>query len=500
MSGNLFSQLAEVAQRFADKRCLLLPDGGEVSYSVLYERAGRFAGALQSLGVLPGDRVVVQVDKSPANLALYLGTLQCGAVYVPLNSAYTLEEVAYFLGDAEPRVFVGAQRSADLQARYPDVCFHTLDAAGGGSIAALAGEQAPCADVAERAGRDLAAIVYTSGTTGRSKGAMLSHDNLTSNAASLIDAWGWRPDDVLLHALPIFHVHGLFIAMHCALTQGTPMIFLPKFEVGEVLRWLPRATVLMGVPTFYTRLLAEEGFTAQAAAHMRLFISGSAPLTPQTFDAFEARTGQRILERYGMSETIINSTNPLIGERVAGTVGFPLPGVEMRVTGADGSELARGEIGMLEVRGPNVFSGYWRMPEKTAEEIREDGYFITGDLGTQDTDGRISIVGRGKDLVISGGYNVYPKEVEGVLDGLDGIRESAVIGVPHADFGEAVVAVVVPSGADVTLEALRAVLDARLARFKQPKAVVNLQELPRNTMGKVQKNVLRDTYAALFQG
>lgn len=488
-----------MATRSAENVCLLLPDGSEISFAALYEQAGRFAGALKTLGVAPGDRVVVQVDKSPANLALYLGTLQSGAVYVPLNSAYTLEEVAYFLGDAEPRVFVGAQRSDDLEARFTDVHFHTLDAAGGGSLASLAADVAPSDDVVARAGSDLAAIVYTSGTTGRSKGAMLSHDNLASNAASLIDAWGWQADDVLLHALPIFHVHGLFIAMHCALTQGTPMIFLPKFEVREVLRWLPRATVLMGVPTFYTRLLAEADFTAQAAAHMRLFISGSAPLTPQTFDAFEARTGQRILERYGMSETIINSTNPLIGERVAGTVGFPLPGVEMRVTGDDGAELSRGEIGMLEVRGPNVFSGYWRMPEKTAEEIREDGYFITGDLGTQDADGRISIVGRGKDLVISGGYNVYPKEVEGVLDALDGIDESAVIGVPHADFGEAVVAVVVPSGEDVSLEALRVALDDRLARFKQPKAVINLKELPRNTMGKVQKNVLRDTYVALFQ-
>ena len=498
MTGNFFARLAAVAEASADRACLYLADGSEQSYGALFETAGRYAAALTALGVAPGDRVVVQVEKSPANLALYLGTMQCGAVYVPLNSAYTLEEVSYFLGDAEPRVFVGAGTSADLEARFSDVKFLNLDAAGQGSMAAAAAAASPSNVVAERDGADLAAIVYTSGTTGRSKGAMLSYDNLASNAASLIEAWGWQQDDVLLHALPIFHVHGLFIAMHCALTQGTPMIFLPKFEAAEALRWLGRATVLMGVPTFYTRLLGEAAFTREAASHMRLFISGSAPLTPQTFEAFHERTGHHILERYGMSETIINSTNPLHGERVAGTVGYPLPGVEMRVTGAEGEPLASGEIGMLEVRGPNVFSGYWRMPEKTAEEIRPDGYFITGDLGTQAEDGRIAIVGRGKDLVISGGYNVYPKEVEGLLDELPGIVESAVIGVPHDDFGEAVVAVVVPDGADVSADDIKTALADTLARFKQPKAVINLPELPRNTMGKVQKNVLRDEYSGLF--
>ena len=499
MTGNFFERLAEVASAHAGDTCLLLPDGSEVSYSNLYDEVGRYAAVLRERGCEPGDRIVVQVDKSPANLALYLAALQTGTVYVPLNAAYTLEEVAYFLGDAEPRLFVGRATSEELAARFGEVGFETLTGDGRGSIEAAAAAAAVDKAIASRAASDLAAIVYTSGTTGRSKGAMLSYANLEGNAESLLEAWDWRSTDVLLHALPIFHVHGLFIAMHCVLTSGTPMVFLPKFDVQQVMRWLPRATVLMGVPTFYTRLLADEAFGEQAAAHMRLFISGSAPLTPQTFEEFQARTGHAILERYGMSETIINTTNPLVGERVPGTVGYPLPGVEVRVTNDAGEEIADGEIGMLEVRGPNVFSGYWRMPEKTAEELRTNGYFITGDLGTRSADGRVSIVGRGKDLVISGGYNVYPKEVEGVLDELPGIVESAVIGVPHADFGEAVVAVVVPSGDDVSVEEVRAALGDRLANFKQPKAIINLAELPRNTMGKVQKNVLREEHQQLFQ-
>jgi malonyl-CoA/methylmalonyl-CoA synthetase len=495
---SFFNKLAHEADRAGDRPCLFLEDGTALAYRNVYERAARYASALSGMKVRPGDRVAVQVEKSAENLALYLGCLQAGAVYVPLNTAYTREEVAYFLRDAEPAVFVANAVDSVLTARFPQVACQSLDAQGNGSISAAANVAPPRIDVEPRSGSDLAAIVYTSGTTGRSKGAMLTHDNLTMNATALIKAWGWRPDDVLLHALPIFHVHGLFIAMHCALGTGTPMIFLPRFVARQTLTRLADATVLMGVPTFYTRLLDEPGLNADSVRHVRVFISGSAPLTPQTFAEFESRTGHRILERYGMSETIINTTNPLVGERVPGTVGFALPGVEVRIADANGAELPRGEIGMIEVRGGNVFSGYWRMPERTREEIRPDGFFITGDLGTMAADARVSIVGRGKDLVISGGYNVYPKEIEEVLDSLAGIAESAVIGVPHPDFGEAVVAVVVPDGEPVQLELLKEALSERLAKFKQPKALVNVKNLPRNTMGKVQKNVLRESYGSLF--
>ena len=353
-----------------------------------------------------------------------------------------------------------------------------------------------------RADDDAAAIVYTSGTTGRPKGAVLSHANLASNAATLCACWGWRDDDVLLHALPIFHVHGLFVALHCAFLTGTPTIFLPRFDANALLRELPRSTVLMGVPTFYTRLLSESSFNAAACRNMRLFISGSAPLAEQTFAAFEQRTGQRILERYGMSETLMNTSNPLgpaDGERLAGSVGFALPGIAVRIADADGRALPAGQVGGIEVRGPNVFKGYWRMPDKTREEFRADGFFITGDLGSMDEAGRVRIVGRAKDLVISGGYNVYPKEVETLLDAMPGVRESAVIGVPHADFGEAVVAVLV---ADETVHIGRvdAFLKDKLARYKQPKRVIHVQELPRNAMGKVQKNALRETYGDVLAG
>ena len=353
-------------------------------------------------------------------------------------------------------------------------------------------------DTAPREDGDLAAIVYTSGTTGRSKGAMLSHGNLASNVLALDRYWGWRDDDVLLHALPIFHVHGLFVALHCAFLRATAQIFLPRFDLDALIDALPRATVLMGVPTFYTRLLADDRFDASLAGGMRVFISGSAPLTEQTFVEFEARTGKRILERYGMTETLMNTSNPLDGERVAGTVGYPLPGVEARIADDAGNALGAGEVGGIEVRGPNVFSGYWRMPEKTAEEFRSDGFFRTGDLGVTDEDGRVSIVGRAKDLVISGGYNVYPKEVEKLLDEMPEVVESAVIGVPHPDFGEAVVAVVVPNEVAVTEARVDAFLAGKLARYKQPKRVICRPDLPRNAMGKVQKNELRDAHGDLF--
>ncbi len=498
MNANLAARLSASARQHADRPCLIEPRGHTYSYADMELWAGRMAARLTDLGVTPGDRVLVQVEKSPANVALYLGTLRCGGVYVPLNSGYTGAEVEYFVGDAEPAVLVCDPARADQLARIAvDTRLATLDADGNGTLTAGLDDVDPLVDSVPRADTDLAAIVYTSGTTGRSKGAMLSHANLTSNALMLLDYWGWQDDDVLLHALPIFHVHGLFVAMHCAMLTATPMLWLPKFDAHSVAQLLPQATVLMGVPTFYTRLLDTPAFTRAACAGMRLFISGSAPLTEATFRAFEAHTGQRILERYGMSETGMLTSNPLHGERVGGTVGFPLPGVEVRIAAEDGRPVPTGEVGGIEVRGPNVFAGYWRMPHKTAEEFRDDGFFRTGDLGVMDADGRVSIVGRAKDLVISGGYNIYPKEIEGHIDRLPGIIESAVIGVPHRDFGEGLVAVVVAEG-EIDEAQVIAALAGQLARFKQPKRVVQVDALPRNTMGKVQKNVLRERFRDLF--
>ena len=490
---NIGQRFASASARAGLAPALLCPGGEDWSYVRLEAAAARLAGALLALGVAPDDRVLVQVPKSPEAVALYLACLKVGAVYAPLNTAYTPAEVRYFLADAEPALFVatpGAEAAADV----PQA---TLAADGTGSLAELAAKAAPATATAPRADDDLAALIYTSGTTGRAKGAMLSHGNLAANALTLCERWGWRQDDVLLHALPIFHVHGLFVALHCAFLTGTPLIFLPRFDVAAVLRELPRATVLMGVPTFYTRLLQEPAFDAAACAAMRLFISGSAPLTEQTFAAFERRTGKRILERYGMSETAMLTSNPLVGERVAGTVGFALPGVDLRIADGDGRAQPAGEVGGIEVRGPNVFRGYWRQPEKTAAEFRADGFFITGDLGRMDAEGRVTIVGRSKDLVISGGYNVYPKEVEAELDAMPGVVEAAVFGVPHADFGEAVVAAVVAE-APLAEDEVDAFLGDKLARYKQPKRIVRVTELPRNAMGKVQKQVLRETYRNLL--
>ncbi len=487
---NLYTEMHAVFEAHGNDDCLRLADGSVWRYADVSSYVARLSAVLIAHGVAPGDRVVVQVEKSPANLCLYLATLKVGGVYVPLNTAYTAAELDYFVDDAEPTLFVGAAERADVTSL-------TLDAHGHGSLIDAMPAQGDDR-IVPRAPTELAAILYTSGTTGRSKGAMLSHGNLASNAHALCEAWGWQSDDVLLHALPIFHVHGLFIASHCALLNGTPMVFLPKFDVPTVMAALPQCSVMMGVPTFYTRLLAEPTFPAASLDHVRVFICGSAPLTEQVFMEWEARTGHRILERYGMSETIINTTNPLVGERVPATVGYALPGLDLRVADEQGQPLAAGEVGTIEVRGPSVFSGYWRMPEKTAEEIRPDGFFITGDLGTLSEDGRLSIVGRAKDLVITGGYNVYPKEVERLLDDMAEVAESAVIGVPHRDFGEGVVAVVVPADAPVTQADIDRALDGQLARFKQPKRVVNVASLPRNTMGKVQKNLLRDAHADLF--
>lgn len=448
------------------------------------------ARALNERRVGVGDRVLVQVEKTPEAVALYLACLKTGAVYVPINTAYTRPEVEYFISDCEPALLVV---DSDFETHVP---LATLNR-GHGTLLSSPSQGLPVPSSAPRADDDLAAIIYTSGTTGRSKGAMLTHANLLSNAETLCDVWGWRDDDVLLHALPIFHVHGLFVALHCAFLNATPVVFHPRFDAEAIIRDLPRSTVVMGVPTFYTRLVNEPAFDDAICANMRLFISGSAPLTEQAFGAFEERTGFRILERYGMSETLMNTSNPLDGERVAGTVGFALPGVDVRIADEAGSPAPTGEAGTIEVRGPNVFKGYWRMPERTAEEFRDDGFFVTGDLGTMDADGRVTIVGRDKDLVVSGGYNVYPKEVETLIDEIPEVVESAVIGVPHSDFGEGVVAVVVTRGR-VDDGLVNAHLKDRLARYKQPKRVIRVEDLPRNAMGKVQKNVLRERYAEVL--
>ncbi len=461
---------------------MILADGQTLSRDAFAGMVARQAHALRAAGVGVGDRVAVQVGKSPAALATYGACVALGAVYLPLNPAYTPGEIGYFLGDATPAVFIcDPGRVAGLPG---DVRLMTMDAEGAGSLAdAAAGMPGVIAPV-DRGADDLAALLYTSGTTGRSKGAMLSHGNLLSNARVLVDAWRFTDRDVLLHALPIFHTHGLFVASNVSLLSGGQMIFLPGFAVEAVLDALPRATVMMGVPTFYTRLLEDARFGRDLVGHMRLFVSGSAPLLAETHRAFAARTGMVILERYGMTETNMNTSNPYDGARRAGTVGMPLPGVELRLVD-----------GVIEVRGPNVFQGYWRMPEKTAEELRGDGWFITGDIGQFDADGYLEIVGRAKDLVITGGYNVYPREVEMALDAVPGVVESAVIGVPHGDFGEAVFAVIV---GDVVVGDCLAAVAPGLARFKQPKAGVVVEALPRNAMGKVQKAVLREIYAGWF--
>ncbi|MGR3839213.1 MAG: malonate--CoA ligase, partial [Cognatishimia sp.] len=447
----------------------------------------------------PGDRVAIQVEKSPEALALIAGCIQAGIVFLPLNTGYTKDELSYFVENSGARLLVCDQAMAGAYADL-GVAVESLNADGSGSLTDRA-ERSPAGfETVSRCGDDLAAFLYTSGTTGRSKGAMLSQDNLLSNARTLVDHWQFGPEDVLIHALPIFHTHGLFVATNVMLLVGGKMVFLPKFDLNDVIRFMPQATSLMGVPTFYTRLLGDARFTRDLTQHMRLFISGSAPLLAETHVQFEERTGHRILERYGMTETNMNTSNPYDGARRAGTVGFPLPGVELKITDPDtGQEVAQGEIGVLEVRGPNVFQGYWQMPEKTAAELREDGFFITGDLGRLDQDGYVHILGRNKDLIISGGFNIYPKELEELLDDQPGVLESAVIGVPHPDFGESPVAVLVPQpGATLDLERISSDIAQSLAKFKHPKRLIVLQELPRNTMGKVQKNILRQEYQSLL--
>ncbi|MDP5220442.1 malonyl-CoA synthase [Ruegeria sp. 2205SS24-7] len=477
----------------------MVPGGEDLSFGALFAGAERMAAALVALGVQPGDRVAVQVSKTVEAIELYLGTVMAGAVFLPLNTAYTGAEVGYFVGDAAPALVVcDPARKAEIDAIAGDARVHTLDSAGEGTLRSLADRQDRF-DPVPRGADDLAAILYTSGTTGRSKGAMLSHANLVSNSEVLRDYWRFTPKDVLIHALPIFHTHGLFVATNVALLAGAQVVFLPGFDVDAILDAMPGATAMMGVPTFYTRLLDDPRLTRARASNMRLFISGSAPLLVDTHEQWEARTGHRILERYGMTETNMSTSNPYEGERRAGTVGFPLPGVEARIM-QDGAEVPTEEIGVLEVRGPNVFQGYWQMPEKTAEELRPDGWFITGDLARKDVDGYISIVGREKDLIITGGLNVYPKEVESLIDDLPGVLESAVIGVPHPDFGEGVVAVVACKNSNLEPDSVAMALEGRLAKFKQPKRVFLTDTLPRNTMGKVQKKALRAQYEDVFDG
>jgi malonyl-CoA/methylmalonyl-CoA synthetase len=447
--------------------------------------------------------LAAQVHKSPEALALYAACVQSGVVFLPLNTAYKADELSYFISDSGAKLVVcdeSEQRTLEGIAAGLGARVLSLNADGSGTFAERAKSKPTVFDTVERSEDDLAAFLYTSGTTGRSKGAMLSQANLLSNAQTLTDYWRFSADDVLLHALPIFHTHGLFVATNVTLLAGGSMIFLPKFDLDQVLEHLPNATTMMGVPTFYTRLLTDARFHRALVDHIRLFVSGSAPLLEETHIQFEARTGHRILERYGMTETNMNTSNPYDGDRRAGTVGYPLPGVELKITDPkSGKQLAQGEVGQIEVRGPNVFQGYWQMPEKTAAELREDGFFITGDLGKIDNEGYVHIVGRNKDLIISGGYNIYPKEVELVLDAQPGVLESAVIGVPHADFGETVLGLVVPiDGETPDIEQIKAATSASLARFKHPREVLVVPSLPRNTMGKVQKNVLRQTHKNLF--
>jgi len=502
MNANLFSRLFGSLDD-PTRLAIETTDGQRISYGDLVARAGQMANVLVDSGVKPGDRVAAQTEKSVPGLVLYLATVRAGAVYLPLNTAYTLNELEYFIADAEPSLVVcdpsKAQGIGAIAAKV-GARVETLGADGRGSLTdAAAKASAEFATVA-RADDDLAAILYTSGTTGRSKGAMLTHDNLASNSLTLIDFWRFSDQDILIHALPIYHTHGLFVASNVTLFARASMIFLPKFDPDTIIQLMARATVLMGVPTFYTRLLQSPALTRKSTKHMRLFISGSAPLLADTHREWAARTGHAVLERYGMTETNMNTSNPYHGDRVPGAVGQALPGVTVRVTDPEtGKELGREAIGMIEVKGPNVFKGYWRMPEKTKAEFRDDGFFITGDLGKIDSNGYVHILGRGKDLVISGGFNVYPKEIESEIDAMPGVVESAVIGVPHADFGEGVTAVVVcDKGAHVDETSVLRALDGRLAKFKMPKRVIVVDELPRNAMGKVQKNILRDTYAKIY--
>lgn len=512
---NLFSALRAAFPSDLDSTAVetMAADGTPLFYTWrdLDRASARIANLLASLKLPQGSRVAVQVEKSVEAMALYLATLRAGYVFLPLNTAYQSAEIEYFIGNAEPAVVVCSPGNFGWVSKIAFTLgtqhVFTLGDDRTGSLLERATHHSDEHQAVARSADDLAAILYTSGTTGRSKGAMLTHGNMLSNAVMLKDYWGWKKGDVLIHALPIFHVHGLFVAIHGALINGSKMIWMAKFDPKAVIAAMPRATVFMGVPTLYVRMLAEPGLTKEAVKNMRLFIAGSAPLLIETFKEWQQRTGHTILERYGMSETIMLTSNPYSAdkrykgedERRGGTVGFPLPGVSLRVQGDDGKDLPVGEIGGIQVKGPNVFKGYWRMPEKTAEEFTKDGYFKTGDVGKVDERGYVHIVGRSKDLIISGGYNVYPAEIEGYINDMPGVAESALVGVPHPDFGEVGVAVVIAKpGATLNADAIVAQLKSQLANFKIPKKCFVVAELPRNTMGKVQKNLLREQYKGLF--
>lgn len=496
---NLYHLFEQQFTAHASKTAFSTPAGTEYTYQQVMDISSQIANLLVAKGGTPGDRVAVQVDKTVEAVLLYLGCLKAGLVYLPLNTAYKAAEVDYFLSDATP-IFLAC--APEKKAELEDIAvaagveeIFTLDGQGNGSLMEAANDQSKGFQTVPRKSDDLAAILYTSGTTGRSKGAMLTHDNLASNAQTLVNAWAFDENDVLLHALPIFHVHGLFVALHCAFLKANKVIFLGKFDPAAVMENLPKSTVFMGVPTFYVRLLDNPDFGKDQCQNMRLFTAGSAPLLEETFNHFTDRTGHVILERYGMSEAGMITSNPYDGKRIAGSVGFPLDN-EVRIADEEGNILADGEIGILEIKGPNVFKGYWKMPEKTASEFRDDGYFITGDMTVKGEDGYYRIVGRSKDLIISGGYNVYPKEIESYLDEMEGVLESAVVGRPDPDFGEAVVAFIVKDGSKELAEAdIIQFAKDKLANFKAPKEVYFLGELPRNTMGKVQKNELRNSAA-----
>ncbi|MFN3568861.1 MAG: malonate--CoA ligase [Polaromonas sp.] len=504
-NNNLFAALRAAFPEDLDTIAVETDNGLYYSWRDLERGTAMLANLLKSLQLPEGARIAVQVEKSVEAMMLYLATLRAGYVFLPLNTAYQSAEMEYFIGNAEPAVVVCSRKNfgwvSKIAFQQGTYNVFSLDDNRTGSLLDRAAQCSDRHEVVQRKADDLAAILYTSGTTGRSKGAMLSHGNMLSNAQVLKDYWGWKTGDVLIHALPIFHVHGLFVAIHGALINGSKMIWLSKFDPKLVVEKLPEATVFMGVPTLYVRLLAEPGLTREACRNMRLFVAGSAPLLIETFKAWQERTGHTILERYGMSETAMLTSNPYEGERRGGTVGFALPGVTLRVQGDGGQALPAGEVGGIEVKGPNVFQGYWRMPEKTKEEFTPDGYFKTGDVGKIDERGYIHIVGRSKDLIISGGYNVYPAEIEGYINDMPGVAESAVVGVPHPDFGEVGVAIVIAKpGSTLDGDAIIAALKASLANFKIPKRCFVVKELPRNTMGKVQKNLLREQHKALFAG
>ena len=509
-NNNLFTALRAAFPKNLDEVAVETDNGLLYSWRDIERATAMLANLLESLNLPSGARIAVQAEKSVEAMLLYLATLRAGYVFLPLNTAYQSAEIEYFVGNAEPAVVVCSKKNFGWVSKIAfKAGTQNVFTLGDDRTGSLLDRAAHCSDQhtpAVKAADDLAAILYTSGTTGRSKGAMLSHGNMLSNALVLKDYWGWRTreqgGDVLIHALPIFHVHGLFVALHGALINGSKMIWLSKFDPALVIKKLPEASVFMGVPTLYVRLLNEPGLDKNAVRNMRLFVAGSAPLLIETFNDWQTRTGHTILERYGMSETAMLTSNPFdatLGERRGGTVGFALPGVNLRVQDDDGKALGTDEIGGIQVKGANVFKGYWRMPEKTKEEFTEDGFFKTGDVGKIDERGYITIVGRSKDLIISGGYNVYPAEIEGYINDLPGVLESALVGVPHPDFGEVGVAVVVAK-ADAVLrpEAIVASLKSKLANFKIPKQCFVVAELPRNTMGKVQKNLLREQYKTIF--